>query len=124
MTANMADRLKAANEQIAAAKLPVAELTITPEGLVMLAGFPFSQASDAQQLRASIELAMALNPRLRVIRVRDGSLLDDDGMALVRDMAERHGYQVWIERVGSDAATGFELVEGRIKPAAAQEPTP
>ena len=117
LTDAMAQRLKDTTEKIAAASLPVEGLSLTPAGGVMLNGFPFAQASDAEQLRASIRLAMAMSPRLRVIRVRDGSLLDEDGMGIIRDMARENGFQVWIERVASDSPTGFELVEGRLRKA-------
>ena len=115
LTKAMADRLKDANEKIAAAEMPLPGLTLTTEGGVMLNDFPFDQASDAEQLRASIGLAMAMNPRLKVIRVRDGSLLDSDGMALVAAMAKERGYQVWIEKVSSDSPTGIELVAGKVR---------
>ena len=117
LTAAMQARRAAATGALASARLPVDGLTLSPEGGVFLAGLPFEQASDAEQLRASIGLAMAMNPRLRVIRVRDGSLLDADGMALIADMARSHGYQVWVERVGTDSPSGFEMVEGRLRQA-------
>jgi AAA domain len=115
LTAQMAERQRDADAKIAAASLPVAGLTLTTDGGVRLNDLPFDQASDAEQLRTSIELAMAMNPRLKVIRVRDGSLLDSDGMELVRQMARERGYQVWIEAVSHGEPTGFELVAGRVK---------
>lgn len=124
LTETMDARVREANDLIAAAKLPVEGLTLTPAGAVLLNELPFEQASDAEQLRVSIALAMAMNPRLRVIRVRDGSLLDADGMALIREMAKEHGYQVWVERVASDSPTGFELVAGRVRKPAAAEVAP
>lgn len=82
--------------------------------MVNLEGVPFGQASDAEQLRASIAIAMASNSKLRVIRVRDGSLLDADSMALLSDMADKKDFQVWIERVG-EGATGFIIEDGHVK---------
>src|SRR5690606_29737088 len=75
LTRAMEDRNEAKAKAIAAASLPVPGLAFG-DGTVTLAGVPFDQASDAEQLRASVAIAMALNPRLRVLRVRDGSLLD------------------------------------------------
>ncbi|HTB46281.1 MAG TPA: AAA family ATPase [Acetobacteraceae bacterium] len=121
LTEQMNARRAAMNAQIAAAALPVPGLTLTPEGGVRLNDLPFDQASDADQLRASIAVAMALNPRLRVIRVRDGSLLDADGMLLLAGMAKERGYQVWVERVGTDSETGIELVAGRVRKRAPAE---
>jgi energy-coupling factor transporter ATP-binding protein EcfA2 len=115
LTTQMAERQREADAKIAAASLPVSGLTLTTDGGVRLNDLPFDQASDAEQLRTSIALAMALNPRLKVIRVRDGSLLDSDGMELVRQMAKERGYQVWIESVSHGEPTGFELVAGRVR---------
>ncbi len=104
---------KAKEKAIAAAEMPVHGLSFGDEE-VLLDGQPFEQASDAQQLRTSIAIAAALNPKLRVIRVREGSLLDDQAMALLDAFADEHDVQIWIERVGS-GPVGFELENGMLK---------
>jgi DNA repair exonuclease SbcCD ATPase subunit len=98
---------------IAAAKLPVEGLDFG-DGTVIFNGVPLDQASDAEQLRVCVALAMAASPKLRVIRIRDGSLLDDDAMKLLTDMARERDYQVWIERVDSSGKVGFVLEDGAI----------
>lgn len=100
-------------EAIAKAKMPVDGLGFGEE-CITLNGVPFNQASDAEQLRASIGIAMAANPRLRVIRVRDGSLLDDDGMKLLADMADKADCQVWVESVDSTGKVGIVLEDGHV----------
>lgn len=114
LTAAMDQRKAKAREAIATADMPVSGLSID-EGAVHLDGVPFNQASDAQQLQASIGIAMALNPKLKVIRVRDGSLLDDEAMKTLASMAEEHDYQIWIERVDSTGTIGFVLEDGHVK---------
>jgi len=84
------------------------------DGVVMFDGVPFDQASTAQQLRASVALAMAANPKLKVIRVKQGSFLDDDGMKLLSDMAEELDYQIWIERVDSTGKVGIVIEDGAV----------
>jgi hypothetical protein len=98
---------------VRAAKMPVEGLGFGDEA-ILLNGLPFDQASDAEQLRASIAIAGALNPRLRVIRVRDGSLLDEDAMKLLEQYAETHDLQVWIETVGT-GPNGFIMENGVLK---------
>lgn len=98
---------------IADAEMPIRGLAFGDEQ-VLLDGQPFEQASDAQQLRTSIAIASALSPKLRVIRVREGSLLDDQAMALLEAFADEHDMQIWIERVGS-GPVGFELENGMLK---------
>lgn len=117
LTGLMEQREKDKQAAIAAAKLPVAGMGFG-DGLILLNGLPFDQASDAEQLRASIAIAMALNPRLRVIRVRDGSLLDEDSMKLLAEMAEARDYQVWVERVDGSGKVGFVLEDGHVRAAA------
>ena len=96
---------------IAAAKMPVEGLSFG-DGEILLDGVPFEQGSDAERLRASIAIAMESNPKLRVIRVRDGSLLDEEAMRLLAEMADDRDYQVWIERVGGNGRVGFVIEDG------------
>ncbi len=98
---------------IADAKLPVDGLGFGDDG-VTLNGLPFAQASDAEMLRVSIAIAAAMNPTLKVIRARDGSLLDDDSLQIVREFAEKHGLQLWLERVATNSPIGIRIEDGRV----------
>ena len=113
LTANIATRDKAKLDAIAAAKLPIDGLGFGDDAIT-LNGLPFEQASDAERLRASCAIAMASNPKLRVIRVRDGSLLDEDGMRLLGEMADAHDCQVWVEAVDSSGRVGIVLEDGHV----------
>jgi molybdopterin-guanine dinucleotide biosynthesis protein len=108
-------RIKERAEQrtaaIGRAKMPIAGLSIG-DGEVLYQGLPFGQASNAEQIRVSMALAMASNPKLRVLRISDGSLLDSDSMGLITAEAEKHGFQVWIERVDSTGAVGVVMEDG------------
>jgi len=70
---------------------------------ILLNGVPFSQASQAERLSASAELAMAQSPRIRVMFARDGSLLDEAHKAQLAEIVERHGWQLWLEVVDDQA---------------------
>jgi hypothetical protein len=82
---------------------------------VLLNGIPFKQASGAEQLRASLAMAIALNPKLRVIRIADGSLLDSDNLALVEAAARENDFQVWIEMVGDGDGRGIVIEDGEVR---------
>jgi DNA repair exonuclease SbcCD ATPase subunit len=99
---------------VADAKMPIPGLSLSDEA-VILNGVPFNQASDAEQLRTSIAMAMAMNPKLRVIRVRDGSLLDSDAMTILAEMAAANDFQIWVERVDGSGKVGFVIEDGEIK---------
>lgn len=108
------DKQKA--DALAAAKLPVEGLGLG-EGEVTYKGLPFAQASAAVKMRVSVAVAMALNPNLKVILVRDGSLLDEDSLALLAEMAAEHGFDVLLETIDTSVPGGFEIVDGANAPA-------
>lgn len=117
-TKAMADRAALRVKALEEAEMPVDGLSIADfegELLVTYQGEPFSQASGAQQLRVSMALAMAANPKLRVMLIKDGSLLDDKGLALVREMAAGGDYQVWLETVGERDGVGIIMEAGKVK---------
>jgi energy-coupling factor transporter ATP-binding protein EcfA2 len=105
---------------IATAKMPVEGLGFG-DGVVTYRGIPLVQASTAEQLRVSLAIAMAANPKIRVIRIQDGSLLDDDSMQAVAEMAKENDYQVWVERVASDGKVGILIEDGMVKGAVPAE---
>lgn len=96
------------------AKLPLPGLGFDEEG-VTYQGVPFAQASAAEQLRVSMAVAMSLNPDLRVILIRDGSLLDADNMKVVEDLAVENDFQVFIERVGTADGVGVVIEDGQVQ---------
>lgn len=72
---------------------------------VMVTGLPFAQASHAEQLRVACAMAMAANPTLRVLLIRDASLLDQDSRAALARQAGAGGFQLWLEVVGNQDCT-------------------
>lgn len=120
LTKAMKDRTYAVAKAIADANLPVPGLAFG-DGQVLLNGLPFTQASDAEQLRTSMAIAMAMAPKLKVLRVKEGSLLDEDGLRLVAEMAEERGFQVWVEIVRTDGKVGFVIEDGALKAAPVRE---
>lgn len=85
------------------------------DGDVTFEGLPFGQLSSSAQLRISLGIAMAMNPKLRVIRITDGSLLDSESMAVVQEMVAEKDYQVWIEIVNEDWQVGVFIEDGQVK---------
>jgi hypothetical protein len=99
---------------IAAAQMPVPGLGFDDDG-VTLNGVPFKQASAAERLRTSVAIAMAKNPQVRVILIRDASLLDSANLAVITQMAAEQSYQVWLERVGDADESGIVIEEGQVR---------
>ena len=99
---------RAKEEQVRNIKLPVDGLFVTEDG-VTFKGIDFSGLSTGEQVRISTAIAMDLNPKLRILFIRDGSNLDDEGFAEIVRLAKEHEYQVFIERV-----EGAVEVEGKM----------
>ena len=60
-------------------------------------------------------MAIAMNPKLKVCLIRDGSLLDDDSLKVIEEMSAKHGFQVWMECVARGAGVGIVIEDGEIK---------
>lgn len=114
LTAEIAKLDQSKLDQLSSAKFPLPGLSFDESG-VSLDGKPFSQGSQAEQLRAAIAIGLALNPRLRVIIVRDASLFDADSMRLVAEMAEANQAQIWQEVVDSKDESAIVIEDGEVK---------
>jgi hypothetical protein len=56
----------------------------------------------------------SLKLSLRVIFVRDGSLLDEAGLAVIAEMAKAHDYQVWIEDARSEDPAALVIEDDQL----------
>jgi len=101
-------------DALARTKFPVDGLSFDEMG-VRVKGMPFQQASGAEQLRVSVAMGLALNPKLKVLLVRDGSLLDETSLAMVGEMAAAAGGQVWLERVGDGDESAIVIEDGMVR---------
>lgn len=95
---------------MSSAKWPVEGLGFDDSG-VTYQGRPFAQASSAEQLRVSLAMGMALNPQLRVLVIRDGSLIDDETMAVIRDAVAERDFQLWVEKVSASGEGCTVVIE-------------
>ena len=98
---------------LAAAEMPVPGLEVGDDGL-LLGGVPFGQASQAERLRCALAIAMRQSPKFRDVWVRDGALLDDDGIEIVREVAAAQDCRVWLEVVGEDEPGAIVIRDGRL----------
>lgn len=114
LTEAMKARDKQRQDALAKAKMPIDGLAFG-DGMVLFSGIPLDQASDAEQLTVSTAIAAALNPKLRVLRIRDGSLLDDDAMKRLAQFAEERDFQIWIERVDGSGTVGIVMEDGHVR---------
>jgi hypothetical protein len=98
-----------------AAKFPVDGLSFGADG-VLLNGLPLEQACTADRIRLSVAMGLALNPKLRVMLIREGSLLfnDETGLKLIAEMAQAADAQVWVERVSLGEECSVIIEDGNV----------
>ena len=64
----------------------------------------------------------AMNPRLRVLLIRNASLLDRESMRQVAVLAKEAGAQLWVERVEVDDQTTVLIEDGQVAGGASVPP--
>jgi hypothetical protein len=116
LTNAMAERTAQKAAAIANAVMPVKGMgCFDGADDVTLNGIPWDQCSQAEKIRAAVELAMASDPKLRVVLVRDGSLLDEDSWKLLEALADEYDFQCWVERIEDQSKMGIIIEEGRVR---------
>jgi hypothetical protein len=103
-------------EQLASAKYPVAGLGMAPDGTVLFNAIPFEQASTSDRIRVSVSIGLALNPTLRILLVRDGSLIGAAKLKIIEDAIREADAQLWIEMMQEqpNALTTIFIHDGMI----------
>lgn len=114
LTSRIAEIDQSKAEALAAVQFPVEGLSFDDNG-VLFNGIVLSQASSAEQLRVSAAIAMATHPELRVMQVKDGSLLDTDSLRILGELAEANDYQVWVEVVDESGSVGVVIEDGQVR---------
>jgi DNA repair exonuclease SbcCD ATPase subunit len=102
-------------ERLEQATFPVKGLGLDDAGNVTWNGLPFSQASSAIRIRASVAIAAALNPKLRICLIRNGNDLGQRNLQLLAESAGEHGFQLWVERIaGGDGQATVMIEDGAV----------
>jgi DNA repair exonuclease SbcCD ATPase subunit len=95
------------------AEFPVPGLGFS-DGGVTFNELPLEQASQAEQLRVSVAICVARNPKLRVALVKDGSLLDDKSLGLLAKLCREKDLQVWLEMVNEEGPASVVIRDGSV----------
>lgn len=83
------------------ASLPIKGLDFTGETL-LFNNVSFKDASSADRIKIAAKIGMVTSPDLKVMTVKDGSLLDPGSREALREIAEEHNFQVIIETVSAE----------------------
>jgi len=98
--------------KMAEAVMPVKGLTIQSDGLAYN-GIPLEQECDSKKLKICTAIAMAMNPKLKVLRI-NGNELDTDSLKSIGELVAGKDYQVWIEKVTDSNTIGFYIEDGHL----------
>lgn len=106
--------LKEKQDQLSKAEMPIKGLSFADND-ILFNEIPFIQLSTSEQIQVSMSIAMALSPKLRIIIIKNGSLMDAEAIQKVEKMAIEKDFQVWIEKVadGPEANT-FYIHDGEL----------
>lgn len=99
---------------LATAVFPVDGLSVDEDG-VTFQGIPFGQVNTAMRRRVAFAIATAGDPKLRLVIVKDGDLLDADSLEGIRALADERGYTVLVERDRDESRQiGFTIQDGAL----------
>lgn len=102
-------------DMAANATMPYPGMALTEEG-VTIDGTLFGAISTGKQWFIATKVAMAANPALRIILIRDGALMNKENLRNVIDAAKDGGYQLFIEKFQEEPGdAGIHFVEGAIR---------
>ncbi|UCG02456.1 MAG: AAA family ATPase [Candidatus Heimdallarchaeota archaeon] len=96
------------------AKFPIQGLALNENG-VTFRDIPFDQCSAAQRIKISVAMGLAMNPKLKVLLIREGSLLDKKNLAMIAKIAQKADAQIWLERVSRGKECSVIIENGMIK---------
>jgi energy-coupling factor transporter ATP-binding protein EcfA2 len=99
--------------RIAAAPLPLPGLGFGDDG-VTFDGIPLEQVNTASIIEISVEMGLAMHPKLRVLLIRRGNDLDDETFPVIARLAAKHDAQFWIERIRPDGQAAIVIREGEV----------
>lgn len=104
---------------LAEAVFPVDGLSVDEEG-VTFDGIPFGQVNSAMRRRIAFAIATSGDPKLRLVIIKDGDLLDAESLAAIETEAEERGFTVLVERDRDESRKiGFTVVDGALADEAA-----
>jgi len=100
-------------KELQSVEMPIEGLSVGDD-CVYYNGIPIDQIAASEKLRVGVAVSMALNPRLKVLRITDGSLLDSENLEAISTMVKDKDYQLWLEKVDESGQVGIVIEDGMI----------
>jgi hypothetical protein len=109
-------------DKLQSAPWPVPGLSLDENG-VLLDGLPIEQACKSRRIDVSVEIGMALNPKLRLLVCQDGGDLDTDSLQALGKKLEERDFQMLLELVTrsetDEALCAVVIKDGAVEPSEA-----
>jgi len=96
-----------------AAKFPIKGLGFGDHD-VEFEGRPFETLATSEQIRVSVAIAMALNPKICLLIIHNGSLLDSTSWGVIEESAREHKFQIIGEFVDESGERGIVIEDGQV----------
>lgn len=97
---------------IAGAGIPVEGLTFDESGAPLLNGRPLELASGGERIRLAVQVALAVDPALRICLVDEANDLDLEALAALHEHAQAHGFQLIVCRIGLEGDGEVMVADG------------
>jgi len=126
------EHLKTKQQLLEKADFGIEGLFVNDDG-VIFEGQPLEQQSTARTMEISARIAMRDTSKLKLLIIRDASLIGTKIFQRIAELAEEHGFQLWVERFQEiPGERGIHIVDGTIayidgqpvEPTAEEEETP
>jgi recombinational DNA repair ATPase RecF len=119
LTRAMDDREEKKRNAVETAEMPIKGLRFD-DAEVTFNGIPIEQLGEGEQIRVSTSIAMAEHSqpgkrKLRILRIMHGEALDPEGMAILKEMAIEHDYQIWMAMVETSGKVGIVIEDGMVE---------
>lgn len=120
----IAKKLEDKQQLLESADFGIPDLFVNDEG-VLFEGKPLEQQSSARTIEISTRIAMRDKTKLKLLIIRDASLIGTVIFKRIAEMAEAEGYQMWVERFQEDPSEqGIHIVDGSVSHIAGKAVTP
>jgi len=108
------DHLRVKKKMLEKADFGIPDLFVNDEG-VIFEGQPLEQQSTARTMEISARIAMRDTSKLKLLIIRDASLIGSAIFKRIAEMAEETGFQLWVERFQEiPGEQGIHIVDGTI----------
>lgn len=119
MTQVLAENREDVHKLMTSAEYPLPNMTVDAGGegpvcRVLVDGIPLSQASSSGKMMVALAIATCIHPELKIILLREASLMTEKTRAVVYEYAKGKDFQVWQELATSEEV-GFHIVDGALK---------